>query len=232
MAGSSARCASGSRDAGARARRGSGGRSRTPRARRSRCSATGSHVDGLALGAGCGPWPGRPRRRARSRCSRRARPAPCRRGPRARGCSPRARCGTTPGAPSPSAGSNTLVTDRGVRADHRAAVALHAQVGLPDRDLERDGPLLVAARPGRPGPVGRERAHGQLGRRGPRGGGGSTRCTKSGASSGTVGARRRRWSAVAGTAISCSRPSAASIASTLRRTISGPRSPQSRAPSP
>ena len=45
-----------------------------------------------------------------------------------------------------------------MRADHRAAVALHAQVGFPDRDLQCDGPLLVAAGSCRPRPIGRERA--------------------------------------------------------------------------
>ena len=52
-----------------------------------------------------------------------------------------------------------------------------------------------------------------------------TRCTKSGASAGTVGRAVGGAVAVAGTATSCSSASAASIASTLRRTISGPRRP-------
>ena len=54
-----------------------------------------------------------------------------------------------------------LRADGRVRADHRAPVALHAEIRFPDRDLEGDAPLLVAARAGRPGPVGRERAHRQ-----------------------------------------------------------------------
>ena len=59
-------------------------------------------------------------------------------------------------------GVEHLGDDGGVGADHRAAVALHAQVGLPDRDLQGDGPLLEAARPRRPGAVGRERADREL----------------------------------------------------------------------
>ena len=78
-------------------------------------------------------------------------------------------------------GFEDLGHDGRVRADHRAAVALHAQVGFPDRDLQGDGPLLVAAGPGRPGAVGREGDDRELvtvafeQRR-------VTRCTKSGAS--------------------------------------------------
>jgi Pyruvate/2-oxoacid:ferredoxin oxidoreductase gamma subunit/ferredoxin len=48
---------------------------------------------------------------------------------------------------------DALGLDRRVRADHRAEVALRAEVGLPDRDALRERALLEPAGTGRPGAV-------------------------------------------------------------------------------
>jgi hypothetical protein len=52
-----------------------------------------------------------------------------------------------------SLGRIDLGADGGMRADQGALVALDAQVGLPDRDLQRQVALLPARRPGRPGAI-------------------------------------------------------------------------------
>jgi hypothetical protein len=52
--------------------------------------------------------------------------------------------------------------DGRVGADHRAEVALHAEVGLPDGDVPGEGALLVLARADGPGAVGGKRRHGKV----------------------------------------------------------------------
>ena len=86
------------------------------------------HVDApCAAGSPC-PWPGRPRRRARSRCSPRARPGACTRSPRSRR-RVKASDLNVGGAARRAPGSIDLGADRGVRADQRALVALDAELG-------------------------------------------------------------------------------------------------------
>jgi hypothetical protein len=81
----------------------------------------------------------------------------------------------------------TPCADDGVRADENAFAALDAQVGFPDRDLERDVALFPLGGAGREGAVDGHGADGQVvafeGDHGP-----STSFTNSGAASGT-GAR-------------------------------------------
>ena len=55
-----------------------------------------------------------------------------------------------------------LGTDCSVRTDHRAAVALHAQVRLPNRNVEGNGALFQAAGTRGPGAIGWECAHWQF----------------------------------------------------------------------
>ena len=65
------------------------------------------------------------------------------------------------GAPASVALVVDLGADRRVRADQRALVALDADLGVPDRNLERDVPLLPFRRRHRPRAIDRERAHRQ-----------------------------------------------------------------------
>ena len=62
------------------------------------------------------------------------------------------------GAPATACGREDLHADRGVRADDGALAAVDADVGIPDRDLLGDGPLLVLVRAGRERAVDRQRA--------------------------------------------------------------------------
>ena len=129
------------------------------------------------------PWPGRPRRRGRSRCSPRARPGSCSASPaRSRGLAGDA-SGSPRGAPASARRVVDLGADRRVRADERALVALDADRRVPDRDLERDGALLpLRLVPDRPRAVGREGADRQQVALAREHQPAVTRCTKSGAS--------------------------------------------------
>ena len=134
------------------------------------------------------PWPGRPRRTGRSRCSPRAPPGSCTCAPSGPGALQAASTGTSAGAPARRRRGVDLGADRRVRADQRALVALDADRRVPHRDLGRDVALLPRAVP-----VGQVPSTGKAltGSRSPLPAiiTAVTRWTKSGASSATIGGR-------------------------------------------
>ena len=121
----------------------------------------GGEVDRLADRVAGRRRPGTPRRRARSRCSPRRRPAAC------SGC--RAGRRRSSGAERNPSGAPVQVglvvvpgADHAVRADEAAVAALDAEVGVPDGDQLGDVALLVRRRAARVGAVDRQRADRQV----------------------------------------------------------------------
>ena len=142
------------------------------------------------------PSPGTPSRRAHSRCSPPAPPAPC----NSAGCrSRRLLYGTCLNVGGRRVSASCVVdlhADRGVRADHRALVALDAELLIPHRNLGGDVALLPFRRAGRPRAVDRKRADRQpVALVGEHDGGDAlarSRCAAAGTSGGSATLRRSR----------------------------------------